>query len=49
MVVPMKANPLSEEFKFTNDMLSVLKINPNHKPMMGRIKADSSEPYGIYK
>jgi hypothetical protein len=32
MVVPMNANPLPEEFKFTSDILSVLKINPNHKP-----------------
>ena len=49
MVVPMNENPLPEEFKFTTDVLSLLKINPNHKPLMGRIKAETSEAYGIFK
>jgi hypothetical protein len=48
-VVSSTENPLPDDFKFTTDILSIMKINPKQKPENNRIKALSSECYFIYK
>jgi hypothetical protein len=42
-------NPLPEEFKFTGDVLSIMKVNPKEKAINGKIKALTSTCYFIYK
>ena len=37
--VPFDNNPLPEEFKFTNEVVSVLKVNPKDKPVNNKLKA----------
>lgn len=32
-------NPLGEDFKFTSDVLSVMKVNPKDKPTNGKVRA----------
>lgn len=37
--VPKNNNPLPEDFKYTQDLISVLKVNPKDKPIKNRIVA----------
>ena len=49
IAAPGPDNPLAEDFKFTTDVLSVMKINPKDKAINGKVKALSSGCYLIYK
>jgi len=37
--VPKNNNPLPDDFKYTQDLLSVLKVNPKDKAIKNRIAA----------
>lgn len=48
VIASAKSNPLPDDFKFTDNVVSLLKINPKHKPENRRIRATTSTAYNIY-